>query len=147
MRQSIGPASTELTSTKEGLLIAWERKISHFELKQMHKLSSICRRILKLILISGLLLQSLMLSLFLKGTGLRQSYMSNVSANKVAHGLADIGRSMELPRLTTINLLKVVLQTMRRKPLHQILDPFLKIFSMECVLNVLLYLLHLFAVV
>lgn len=31
--KALGPASAELTAIKEGLLIAWERKISHLELE------------------------------------------------------------------------------------------------------------------
>ena len=97
--KSLGPASAELTAVKEGLLIAWERKITHLELEidaaalkymlenpkgyQDHHLAPIIKDIVSL----------------LKRNWCVSLLHVKRDVNQVAHGLAEIGRIMTVPKV------------------------------------------------
>lgn len=96
---SVGPASAEHTAIKEGLLIAWERKITHLELKidaqalkymfenprgyKDHQRAPIITDIV---------------SLLKRNWAVTILHVKRDANLKVAHGLADIGRKMNIPK-------------------------------------------------
>lgn len=107
--KSLGPLSAELTAIKEGLLIAWERKITRLELE-------IDASTLKYMLENpGGYLDHQFASLINDVvTLLNKNWSVNIFHDVVAHGLAEIGRKMS------------IVKTYHFQPPPNVLDDYMK---------------------